>query len=104
LATLLAQHYAVGKLAQLKTQLVEHVSEQLLEDDGAPLDSSAGDGCRSQAEVLITLPLSCQIALPARVQIGLSGTLWQVGLSGRIAPSCQIALSAPCQSADGGDV
>jgi hypothetical protein len=68
LATLLAQHHAVGALAQLKTLWVEHVSEQLLEDDGEPLDSSAGDECRSRAEVLITLPvpLPCQMV---RVQM-----------------------------------
>ena len=41
---LFVEHDAAGARAQLKTLWVEHVRDQLLEDDGAPLDSGAGEG------------------------------------------------------------
>jgi hypothetical protein len=46
LATLLAEHYAVGARAQLRTLWVAHVREKLLEDDGGLLESGAGEGLR----------------------------------------------------------
>ena len=62
LAILLAEHNAVGARAQLKPLCVEHVREQLLEDDGAPLDSGAGEGLRESSGSVRNRALPCRIA------------------------------------------